>query len=883
MASLLSRSLLVAALACLCAGTASAQQRPTADQARELLATRPDLVKQLQDRLAASGMTRDQIRARLRAEGYPEDLLDAYYPGSTEKPTSVGADVFQAVEALGIVDDAGMDSLRLTAGLPPRRRGFTQGDSTERGRVARKPVVRPRTKRPVNDSVRVIQRPWYDERLPDTLKVRRPIGDTTSAMGLAEEDSTELDSLTVFGVDVFQRETSQFDPNLAGPVDAGYRLGPGDKLVLVLTGDVEASYTLEVTRQGFIVVPQVGEINVANLSLGQLEDVLYSRLGRVYSGVRRGATATTHFSISPSRLRTNQIYVIGDVVEPGSYRVSASGTALTALYAAGGPTDVGSLRRIEIRRGGRAVDVLDVYDYLLRGDASHDPRLENGDVVFVPVHGPRIRVEGQVVRPAIYEMKPGETLADALRAAGGFRAEADRGRVQIERILASGGRAPGRARTTIDVAGDQLAAGNVPALGMENGDIVRVFAVSDRMSHRVSVRGNVWTPGRVGFEPGMKLSDALRLAGGLKPDTYLGQILVSRLREDSTRVQLRASLRDTTGTVIGDIALADNDDIRVFAATEFRPNRYVTILGAVRRSGRYPYREGMTMRDLVLLAGGLKESASLQAAEIARVPEDRSGGKLARTVRVPLDSSYVFDEHRDGVAGIAQAGAANGGSGAGAETRLAPYDNVLIMEQPDWDRQRTVTVVGEVMQPGTYSLTSKNDRLRDVIERAGGLTKEGYADGVVFYRKNEHVGRVGVDLARVLRDGRADDNITLQDGDSIFIPTYTGTVIVGGAVNSPTAVAYVPGANIDYYINAAGGLSAKGELSRAYVTQPNGKVESRKRRLILPDGKPHPRAGSEVTVPLRDTTARGVDLQPIISLSLQVIGLAITAYAVLRR
>lgn len=859
---------LVAAALLAAAPAVARAQRPTAEEAQQILQARPELVQQLRDRIGASGLTPDQVRARLRAEGYPENLLDAYLSGSSDSTAVPNDDVFSAVQSLGIADAEDVDKLRVQAGLRRqstlgrrmgaglRRSGLdTLGEDTLEFETRRRSPrygrtddwygIKPTRRTPAADSAAL------DPRIPDstTLAARRRV-----AVSRASVDSA-IDQLPIFGLDVFENATSQFDPNLAGPVDANYRLGPGDRLVLVLTGDVEASYTLDVTREGFVVVPQVGQINVANLTMAQLEDVLYARLGRVYSGLRRGAGASTHFSISPARLRTNQVFVIGDVEQPGSYRVSAAGTALTALYAAGGPSDIGSLRRVEIRRDGRVVEVLDVYDYLLHGDASHDPRLENGDVVFVPVHGPRVRVEGEVVRPAIYEMKQGETLADLLQAAGGFRADASRERVQIDRIVPPTQRqAAGSDRITIDVASQSLVTGGGPAFAMENGDLVRVFPVASRIRDRVTVNGNVWAPGTVGWTSGMHVSDALRLAGGLKPATYLGQVLVSRLQSDSTRTEMRTMLRDTTGRVTDDFVLADGDVIRVFSVTEFRPTRYVAVSGAVRRSGRYPYHEGMTMRDLVLLAGGLKEQAYLREAEIARLPESRAGGQLAKTTRVPLDSSYLFerapDGHYLGAPGLPAP------TGPAPEVTLQPYDNVLILEQPGWELQRQVAVAGEVQYPGVYTLQSKGDRLSDVLARAGGLTHDGYADGVVFYRRRNGTGRIGIELPRVLRDPRFRDNLVLQDGDSIFIPTYTGTVMVSGAVNSPVAVSYVPGADIDYYIGAAGGPSIKAAPGRAYVTQPNGKVESRRNRRFFPDSKPHPRAGSLVFVPDRDPADR---------------------------
>jgi protein involved in polysaccharide export with SLBB domain len=654
--------------------------------------------------------------------------------------------------------------------------------------------------------------------------------------------------MRVFGMELFDRRRSPFDANVGGPVDANYRLGPGDRLVLILTGDVEAGHTLEVTREGFMVIPQVGQIYVANLTLQQLEDLLYTRLGRVYSGIRRGG-GSTRFTISVARLRTMQVYVAGEVERPGSYRVSGAGTALTALYAAGGPSENGSLRRVEVRRGGELVGVLDVYDYLLRGDGSRDQRLQSGDVVFVTVHGPRVRVVGEVVRPATYEALPGETLASIIQAAGGFKPTALRQRVHVERILPPELRdASGRERIELDVIGDSLADGS--AARAAAGDVVRVLPISERVRRRITVAGNVWSPGVQGFTAGMRLSDAIARAGGPKPDVYLGRVLITRLRPDSTRLQLRAELRDTSGAPVEDIALQEDDEIRIFSVGEFRTERYVSISGAVRKSGRVPYREGMTMRDLILLAGGLEEDAYLTEAEIARLPANRAGGVTATTVRVPLDSSYLFARGTNGdyvgPPGLPAAG------GSAPDVVLEPYDNVLVMRAPEFMLQRTVVVAGEVKYPGRYSLEKRTERLRDVLERAGGLTNTAYLDGVVFYRKQGNTGRIGVDLRSVMRNARHRDNLVLQDGDSLFLPTYSGVVHVRGAVNAPVGVAFVPGADLKYYVRAAGGPGARADMKRAYVTQPNGKVESMHVRALLPDGVPEPRPGSVVFVPEKD-------------------------------
>lgn len=806
---------LFAGLAFAAPSTSSAQSRPTAAQAQALLQARPELLAQLRQSISNSGMSAEQIRARLVAEGYPSSLLDSFLGQGAGSGTAPSADVIEAVRALGLVSESDLEELMALSGTNAARQAALAADS-------------------------------------------------------AAADS----GLVIFGLSLFRDKSSLFMPNLDGPVDATYRLGPGDQLVLILTGDVELAHTLDVTREGFLVIPQVGQIGVANLTLGELEDLLYVRLGRAYSGIRRGAGATTRFSVSVSRLRSNQVFVAGDVVAPGSYRVTSAGTALTALYAAGGPSAQGSLRSVEVRRGGVLVSTLDVYDYLLRGDGSKDVRLRQGDVVFVPVHGRRARILGAVTRPATYEIKPGESLADLVRAAGGLTAEATRRRVVVERVLPAAERALGRERAVIEVS---LAAdGTVPAVAVEDGDVIRVPGVGDRVRGGVRVSGHVWQSGLQGLTPGLTLEQALARAGGLKSDAYLGTVHVSRLRPDSTRVQLRATLRDTTGATLTPLLLQEDDEITVYSRTAFRPDRYVVISGAVKKGGRFPFRSGMTLRDLALMAGGVEEHAYLAEAEVARIPLQGDPRITARSIRVPLDSSYLFD--------AASALGAGGGTGA-SEFPLEPFDNVLIMRDPNWREPRTVQLFGEVRFPGRFTLLSRSERLSDIIRRAGGLTTEADPDGAYFarlvgaeeskrlqesqarrmapgdtvdsaaaaQRAFDGVGdriRVGIDLQEALRERGRSDDLLLEHGDSINVPKRLQTVSVRGGVNAATALAHA-GKRLGYYIDAAGGTTERARTRRAYVIQPNGKIESRRTWLGFIRVDPTPRPGATVVVPER--------------------------------
>jgi polysaccharide export outer membrane protein len=798
-----------------------------------------DITADLRARIAATGLSPAQIRDRLAASGYSQTILDSYLSDRSSYATAdpLNADVFAAVRALGIAEDSELAAMQRAAGIPDSvPQMLTRADSIA----------------------------WLRSVDPLAADSLQAIADTTPR---------------VFGLDIFRSATTAFEPNLAGPVDANYRLGPGDRLVLVLTGDIEAAYGLDVTREGFVVVPQVGQIHVANLTMADAERLFRQRLSRSYSGIG----STTRFSISVASMRSNQVFVLGDVQRPGSYRISAAGTALTALYAAGGPSDNGSLRQVIVRRGGRTVDTLDLYDYLLQGDASRDPRLENGDVVFVPVHGARVRIEGEVIRPGIYELRQGETLRDLVASAGGFTATAARQRLQVDRILPPAQRVPGgRDRVTIDVAtAGEINGGpvdGIPAMPLEPGDHVKVLTVVERVRNRVSVEGHVWTPGLQGFAPGMTLSDALRAAGGLRPDAYLGRVIVSRLQPDSTRRLLHAQAADTTGSVVNDLRLQEDDEIRVFSRVEFRPERHVVVTGAVREPGRFPYHEGMTLRDVLLLAGGLEEGADLREAEIARLPATREGGRIARTMRVQLDSTYLFDRDPSGrYLGPPGVGVSSNGA---PEVPLQPYDNVLILRQPDFEMHHTVYVGGEVQFPGRYALTSKADRVTDLLDRAGGMTPEGHAGSVTFVRQG--AGRIGIDLPEVLKNVNHRDNLILQNGDSLVIPRYSPVVMVRGAVNSPVAVAYREGAPLAYYLRSAGGLTRMADKSLAYVRQGNGQVEAVVKRRFWPDYNPVPTPGSTVVVPEKDPNS-GRDLKETVAIGAQVFGVLATVAALLMR
>ena len=865
-------------LASLVAGTAMAILLPSAvvaqtqttntrsAAARAQAAMNDSLIRvRIAAQVKVSGMTPDQIRARLQAQGYSNDVINQIVGGSAaDSVAALTPDVFEALRSLGIMDSTRLDSIRVPfltrlvnrqsadSALLDQIEGALQNDSVRQAilRVLSSPAAR---RRDADSGFVMFGRELFDR------NARMPSGASTGLAGLS--------GLT------------PFDPLMTGPLPPEYRIGPGDEFGLALSGEVEKTMPLIVTRGGTLIVPQVGEIAVNNLTFEQLRSMLATRLSSVFSGI---ASGRVHLSLVPTRVGTNQVFVLGDVRNPNAYPISRLGTVLTALFAAGGPSDRGNVRAIQVKRNNVVIATLDLYEYLLTGSSRDDIRLNNGDVVFVQAGDSRVRVTGAVVRPATYQLKEGESLADVIRMAGGFRPEADRRKVQIERIVPPNRRTQsGSDAEVIDVTSSQLTTGFGPTTQpMQAGDVIHVFSIAPRVVNRIEVSGNVWSPSPISFTPEMHLSDALARAGGIKPDTYLEAVQISRLQSDSTRRMLRVGLR-ANGSPADDIELQPNDMIRVFSLTEFRTQRYVSIGGAVKAPGTVLYQEGMTVRDLIMLAGGLDESALLTEAEIARLPESRAEGVTASTVRISLDSTYLLERGPDGKY-VGPPGVPASATRA-PEIPLKPYDAVSILRQPDFDYQRTVSIAGRVKYAGTYSLKSKTERLSDLIQRAGGLSSDAYPAGISFIRQRERIGRIGIDLPAVLKNPSDIDNILLVDGDSIFIPPYNAIVTVRGAVNSPaSAVAYVRGADINYYVRAAGGGTPNSDEDAAYVLQPNGKVESKRRHALFFRTSPEPAAGSVVHVPLKDPNKRPTDWVGLTQTSLSLLASLVTVTVLIR-
>ncbi|MFN8589584.1 MAG: SLBB domain-containing protein [Candidatus Eisenbacteria bacterium] len=671
--------------------------------------------------------------------------------------------------------------------------------------------------------------------------------DTTRVARHAEAVSAD----EPFGFEMFRWSPATFEPLTYGPVDADYPLGPGDELALTLWGDSQLALTLSVNREGFVTLPDVGQVGVAGLRLDEAKARIRAALARVYSGLRPADQhSTTFVSLSLGRLRTIQVFLLGQVVRPGAYSISSVSRVLNALYAAGGPSRDGSLRDVRVMRGGTVFAHVDLYDVILGGAAQPMTRLQNGDVVFVPVAERRVRLAGAARRTGLYELKPGEQLRDLLRIAGGLLPEAELERAQIDRVVppSERERLRGQGRIAVDVALRDVLADAAHDVALADADSLTVFALPDRRANTVHISGRgVTRPGTYQWREGMKVSDLVALAGGTTPDAYLERALVTRTLPDSSRVSLRLSpARALAGSAEDDLVLQVLDDLSIRSQWDLKDREEVAIHGMVRAPGTYELLDGMTLADLIMKAGGLTEDAFASRAELARVAE---WPHLADTVLVPLQRDLTQCPEAAAIA-------------------LRRHDAVFIRRDPNWVEQQYVTIDGEVRFPGTYALMRRDERVADLVKRAGGLTELAYPKGMTFRRTGG--GRLAMDLPQALRSPHSSANLVLQPGDSLRVPRFTPTVQIEGAVQFPVTALYQPGAGVGFYVTQASGFRQDADRRGTVVISPSGRVRR--------GGKPEP--GSRIIVPARVQEEQKDHLKDFATLMSILASAATTVYLV---
>ena len=687
------------------------------------------------------------------------------------------------------------------------------------------------------------------------------LGDSVAGVVHASDSSRALDeALPVFGRAVFGSPSSRFDPLQMGPVDPSYRLGPSDEIRLILTGDVELAYQPTVTREGFIVIPDVGQVFVNGLTLSALENTLYDRLGRVYSGVQRGTNATTFFNVSLGRLRTNQVFLIGEVESPGTRQISSVASIFNALHSAGGPTAGGSFRQVLVRRGVETVSTADLYGYLLTGDVSDDIRLEHGDVVFVPLAGPQVRITGEVRRSAIYEMKDGEGLREAIGFAGGLTAEGDPERILIDRVIPSAERLGQLQRRVVAVNLADLAPSSVVPL--YDGDVVRVFGVRDMRRTRVSLEGPVLRPGDYELLPGMTMWNLIRQAGGLLPDAFRPVGHVSRLNEaDSSRTLMRVSLEDdASGGSLDDIELVDQDLVTVFGNARLRVPETVGVIGLVKDPGTFELARGMTAADLILSAGGFSEAANGLTVEVVR---PRPGLTRSDTIGVSFNVSL------DGrVPWTLDDGTTVTGTTSETSFMLEDGDRLYVRPLPGYVEVESLSVSGEVSRPGLYGLRYRSERVAAIVARAGGLTPEAYVPGARLVRDS---ATISLDLARALSEPGGQSDLVVFAGDRLEVPQYDGTVLVSGAVRVVSRIPFERGLSLGDYVERAGGVGDRADRGKAYVRYTNGQLDVTGRFLFL-RRDPRVEPGSTIVIPEKPEDDQGFSLDLLLTRTLSIIG-----------
>jgi protein involved in polysaccharide export with SLBB domain len=669
------------------------------------------------------------------------------------------------------------------------------------------------------------------------------------------------EALKPFGYDLFKRQPSTFAP-FDVPVPADYIVGPGDQLLIQLFGTQNRTLRQTVSRDGAIQIPGIGPVQVSGRTFSTASSEIERRVSEQLIGVRA--------SVSMGDARSIRVFVTGEVTQPGSYVVSSLATLTSALYASGGIKPIGSLRDIQLKRQGAVVRHLDLYDLLLRGDTSEDTRVRSGDVIFVPPVGATVAIDGEVRRPAIYELKGETTVEDAILLAGGVTPEADTGRVALVRVDES------RMRTVLDVPIDSRSGRSSK---LRNGDSLRVLRLRPTLDRGVIVEGHVFRPGPVAWREGLRLTDVLTSIDELRPNADAHYILIRRELAPDRRIatvsaDLTAALREPTSEQ--NIQLMPRDRIMVFdeeagrrqlldpLITELRrqsrveePGGVVRIDGRVRARGEYPLEMDMRVSDLLRAGGGLHEAAYSVSAELTRY---RVGGDARQTQLIEIDLAAVLRGDES------------------ADVKLAPFDFLNIKEIPEWTEQERVTILGEVRFPGTYPI-QRGESLRSVLNRAGGLTSQAFAEGTVFTRTElaereqreidrlaerlqsdlaaaalqavaasqgqgaqslqvgqsllnqlkatKAVGRLVINLEDILAGpvGAVGD-IVLRDGDRLMIPKEKQEVSVIGEVQNTTSHLYKAEFSRDDYINMSGGVTRKADKGRIFVVRANGSVVS---------------------------------------------------------
>ncbi|UBM57633.1 SLBB domain-containing protein [Marinilongibacter aquaticus] len=645
----------------------------------------------------------------------------------------------------------------------------------------------------------------------DTVTARQQLGELAqrTVTEVEEEDEEVEKKKKVFGKELFKNEKLTFEPSLNIPTPEGYVLGAGDELRIDISGYAYQHYDAKVSPEGTIRLESLAPIYVNGLTIVEAKKQIVDRLKVLFGGLKNGSLTA---DVTLGNVRSIQVTVLGEAEVPGTYTLSSLSRMFNALYLCGGPTRKGSFRNVKLIRNNKEIGELDLYGFLTKGIADGNLMLQDQDMIFIPLANIQIEVEGQVKREGLFEMRSDETLADAILYAGGFADDAFKGAVNVERRTA-------REKRLISVEERDY-----DLQSLQNGDLISVSAILDRFENKVEVLGAVFRPGGYALGDNLKtLKQLIQRAEGLREDAFKDRAVLIRQDENLDPYTQSINLNKLLEGSAADIELRRNDKLIVKSVVELREIRKVEISGAVNIPGEYDFVEHTTVNDLILMAGGFTEGATTKRIEIARrVYKDETSSQTVEVLNFE-STKNLTDE----------------------SIELEPFDKVFIRELPNYEVQKTVKVVGEVNYPGEYSIERRNERVTDLIRKAGGLRDEAFLSGIRFYRDSS---LIAIDLESVLKKGEGYGNIIVQDGDSLVVPKISGIVKVSGQVLSPTSVAYDPSFSFSDYIAQAGGYTDSAFVKRTFVRYANG-LSNKTRTFLGVKNFPEVKEGMEIIVP----------------------------------
>jgi len=692
-----------------------------------------------------------------------------------------------------------------------------------------------------------------------------------------EQTTTEAAQL-VFGRNIFNSRNLTFAPsqNLATP--ANYQLGPGDEVIIDIWGANQNTIRQYISPDGNINIQDIGIVYLNGMSIDEANKYLRKELNKIYSSIN-GDNPQTEIRVSLGQIRTIQVNVMGEVAMPGTYSLSSLSTIFHALYRAGGVNNLGSLRNIRLFRNNKEIATLDIYDFILKGKTLNDSRLQEGDVIIVPPYEMLVDIQGNVKRPMFYEMKKGETVETLINYAGSFTGNAYTKNVRMTRQN-------GREYQIYTI--DDI---DYSVFKLMDGDVVSISAMLDRYENKLEIKGAVYRPGIYQFSGQLNtVKQLIEKADGIKGDAFLARAVLHREREDLTKEVIQVDLKKILNGEIPDIPLQRNDELYIPSIHDLQDLGTIMVFGEVARPGEFPFAENTTLEDIIIQAGGLRESASTVKVDISRRIKNNKSTEISSSIgemfTFALKDGFVID----GEPGF----------------KLKPYDQVYVRRSPSYQPQVNVIVEGEALYNGTYALTTKSERLSDLVQKAGGTTPFAFVRGSKLMRRAneeemrrmanvveimqremggstdslklefESIYSVGIDLEMALKYPGSDADIVLREGDRLIIPELINTVKINGAVMMPNTVSYNNKMDVKDYISQAGGYANGARKSKAFIIYMNGQVAE-----VKGSGRHQIEPGCEIIVPIKDKNKSDKwNLQSILGIASSIGSLGLTAASV---